>query len=153
MRDVWNEYVEFKSECNFSEIGHELWSGAKDRWGEADYETRVAVWDRVKEWADCVSCDGHLPSITQINDIIWFECDDLFYPTKFMVKVYRADENGDRDYRFEPLYEETFEGLSAEQDARDWWDENSEQPEESPKWTGEVVAFLWNCDDGSEEEL
>lgn len=144
------ECLEFIGDCTFNSFGDELWSCAKEKWDEADDETREAVWDRIIEISECY--DNPLP-ITQINDIIWFECDDLFYPTKFIIKVYRADENGNRDYRFETLYEQTFEGLSAEQDARDWWDENSEQPEESPKWTGEVVAFLWNCDDGSEEEL
>lgn len=145
-----NDYLEFIGGCTFNSFGDELWSGAREKWNDADLETREAVWDRVVELSECY--DQPL-QIVQINDIVWFECDDLFYPPTFMVKVYRADENGERDYRFEPLYEETFEGLSAEQDARNWWDENSKQPEESPKWTGEVVAFLCNCEDDSEEEL
>lgn len=92
MRDVMSECIEFKSDCTFYGLVDELWSGAKERWKEADEETRIAVWDRVKDWVDAVSCDGHIPTITQINDIIWFECDDLFYPPTWTVEVWLYED-------------------------------------------------------------
>lgn len=95
MRDVLSECIEFKNNCTFYGLADELWSGARERWIEADETTRIAVWDRVKEWADAVSCDGELPSMTQINDIIWFECDDLFYPPTFTVEVYVYDNENE----------------------------------------------------------
>jgi len=115
MRD--NEVIEFKNDCTFYGLGDELWSGAKERWNEADYETRELVWDRVKEWADTVSCDGELPSITQINDIIWFECDDLFYPPTFTVEVWEYDEDaGAVGNKIEELTS-TFGGLHGKDEA------------------------------------
>ena len=66
MRDVTSEYIEFKNDCSFYGLVDELWSGAKERWQEADEETRIAVWDRVKDWVDAVSYDGHIPTMTQI---------------------------------------------------------------------------------------
>jgi hypothetical protein len=166
MRDVTRESIEFKNDCSFLSLGDELWGGAKERWQGADDATKVAVWDRIRDWIDAVVLhDGELPSMTQINDIIWFDCDDQFYPTSFTVKVYRADENGERDPRFAPLYEKTFDGMTAEQDARAWWQNENDcnvggayyaklyRTEMYWDWTGEVVAFLCNETDGSEEEL
>ena len=95
MRDVSVECIEFKNDCTFYGLADELWSGARERWIEADDATRIAVWDRVKEWADTVSDCGELPSMTQINDIIWFECDDLFYPPTFTVEVYKYDDENE----------------------------------------------------------
>lgn len=92
MRDVTNECIEFKNDCSFYGLADELWSGAKERWQEADEETRIAVWDRVKDWVDAVSCDGYIPTMTQINDIIWFECDDLFYPPTWTVEVWLYED-------------------------------------------------------------
>lgn len=92
MRDVMSECIEFKSDCTFYCLVDELWSGAKERWKEADEETRIAVWDRVKDWVDAVSCDGYIPTITQINDMIWFECDDLFYPPTWTVEVWLYED-------------------------------------------------------------
>lgn len=92
MRDVTSEYIEFKNDCSFLSLGDELWSGAKERWQEADEETRIAVWDRVKDWIDSVSYDGYIPTMTEINDLIWFDCDDLFYPPTWTVEVWSYEE-------------------------------------------------------------
>lgn len=92
MRDVTSECIEFKNDCTFYGLVDELWSGAKEKWQEADESTRIAVWDRVKDWIDSVSYDGHIPTITQINDIIWFECDDLFYPPTWTVEVWLYED-------------------------------------------------------------
>ena len=113
-----NEVIEFKSDCTFYGLDDELWCGAKERWMDADYETRCAVWDRIKEWCDAVSDGGSdLPSITQINDIIWFECDDLFYPPSFTVEVWEYDSETDSVGEQLSNLTETFTGLQAHEQA------------------------------------
>lgn len=92
MRDVTSECIEFKNDCTFYGLVDELWSGAKERWQEADESTRIAVWDRVRDWIDAVSCDGYIPTMTEINDLIWFECDDLFYPPTWTVEVWLYED-------------------------------------------------------------
>lgn len=57
------------------QLGDRLWSGALDRWKDATPEQCEAVYQRLEEWFD-----GTIPTITQINDVIWFDCDDIFYP-------------------------------------------------------------------------
>jgi hypothetical protein len=138
MRDINCETIEFKNSVSFLAFGDELWSGARERWQEADENTRAAVWDRVKRYVECLS---EIVDITQINDLIWFECDDLFYPPKFTVKVYKYTFNPDGDDKQELIEEETFEGLNAESEARDY---------------GEKIILkvvITNDRDGEEEEL
>lgn len=103
-------FLEFKDDCTIYNLDDHIWSGAKERWSEADDNTREAVWERLCEW-----CEGidELPTITQINDILWFECDDLFYPPKFRIDY----ENQDGE-----SFSETFTGLYAEAEAREWWE-------------------------------
>lgn len=118
MRD--NEIIEFKGDCTMYGLIDELWSEAKNKWRDADYETRCAVWDRIKEWCDAVSECGELPSITQINDIIWLECDDLFYPPSFTVEVWEYDsETGSVGEQLSNLTE-TFTGLQAHENATEY---------------------------------
>ena len=117
MRDINCETIEFKSHVSFLAFGDELWSGARERWQEADEDTRRAVWDRIKEYVESID---EVVDITQINDLIWFECDDLFYPPKFTVKVYKCTFNPDGEDKQELIAEETFEGIGAESEARDY---------------------------------
>lgn len=113
-----DEIIEFKSDCTMFGLYDELWSEAKNKWRDADYETRCAVWDRIKEWCDAVSDGGsELPSITQINDIIWFECDDLFYPPSFTVEVWEYDNETDSIVEQLSNLTETFTGLQAHENA------------------------------------
>ena len=55
----------------------EFWSGAKDRMDDATEEQREAVYARIEEWAGCMT---EPPTETDINDWVWFECDDIFFP-------------------------------------------------------------------------
>lgn len=113
MRD--NEMIEFQSNCTMHGLYDELWCEAKEKWKDADFETRCAVWDRIKEWCDAVcECGSELPSITQINDIIWFECDDLFYPPSFTVEVWEYDGE-----KLSGLTK-TFDGLKAHELATEY---------------------------------
>lgn len=141
MRDINSEVIEFKSYSSFFALGDELWSGAKEKWNEADLETREMVWDRVKTWADAVSeGTNELPNLTLINDLIWFDCDDLFYPTKFKVRVTRPRLSE------EPLFEETFEGIDAENEAREWWENKKSEDDDALADDEEIVAHLVNMD-------
>ena len=58
------------------DIGYKLWSGARERWEDADDDTREAVFDRVCDWTE----EEDEVDMTTVNDLIWFECDDLFFP-------------------------------------------------------------------------
>lgn len=54
----------------------QFWCGAKSRMDDATDDQRRAVADRIEE---CFSYDN-IPTDTDINDLVWFECDDIFYP-------------------------------------------------------------------------
>ena len=60
--------------CEFDAYIFTFWSGAADRWDNATDEQREQVVDRLEEYF----CD-ETPTETQINDIVWFECDDIFF--------------------------------------------------------------------------
>lgn len=59
-----------------NDIEYELWSGALDRWKDATDDTRAAVFDRV---CDYLGYEEEA-DMTAVNDLIWFDCDDLFFP-------------------------------------------------------------------------
>lgn len=66
-----------KKEVTGSELGNLLWSGAKEKWREATDAQRRLVLDRVE---DCFEYDENKPvNLTSINDLIWFDCDDIFF--------------------------------------------------------------------------
>ena len=52
----------------------EFWSGAKAKMDDATEEQREAVYARIEEFADCCEVTE-----TDINDLVWFECDDIFF--------------------------------------------------------------------------
>lgn len=54
-----------------------FWLGARDRMEAATPEQRDAVEERIEEF--CQDLEG-LPTQTQINDLVWFDCDDIFFP-------------------------------------------------------------------------
>lgn len=59
-----------------NDLEYELWCGAQERWEAADEDTREAVFDRICDW----TADEEEVDMTTVNDLIWFECDDLFFP-------------------------------------------------------------------------
>lgn len=67
----------FKKEIDIDDLDDFFWSGARDRWNDATDDQKKEVWNRIQEWADCREND--LLSDTEINDLVWFECDDIFY--------------------------------------------------------------------------
>lgn len=58
----------------------EFWAGAKERMDNATDEQREEVYDQIEILAYEQDC-----SKTDINDFVWFECDEIF------------DENEDED--------------------------------------------------------
>lgn len=71
-----------------NDLEYELWCGAQERWEAADEDTREAVFERICDW----TADDEEVDMTTVNDIVWFECDDLFYPDEET-----EDEDEDED--------------------------------------------------------
>ena len=70
--------IEVKRELDFNDLDNFFWSGAKDRWDDATDDQKERVWDRVWEVFVINEVDGSLPTETEVNDFVWFECDDIF---------------------------------------------------------------------------
>lgn len=64
-------------EFNFEDIPSILRCGAKDKWDEADDVQRWSVWELIN---DLFGANGNIPTESEINDFIWFGCDEIFYP-------------------------------------------------------------------------
>ena len=58
----------------------EFWSGAKDRMDNATPEQIEKVKERIESYFEGCEDIENIPSDTTINDIVWFECDDIFFP-------------------------------------------------------------------------
>ena len=63
--------------CDFDINTFQFWAGAKDRIESASDEQIEKVAERIEEY---FNCGGEIPTETQINDLVWFECDDIFFP-------------------------------------------------------------------------
>lgn len=57
-----------------NDLDNLLWSGARDKWDSATNEQKDEVFWRLED-----IFDSGAKSITEINDYIWFCCDDIFY--------------------------------------------------------------------------
>ena len=62
-----------KREYELEDMEDLLWSGAKDKWVSATDEQRERVWALLGE-----IFENTIPDLTTVNDVIWFECDDIF---------------------------------------------------------------------------
>jgi len=67
--------MEYKSDFDIDTFN--FWAGAEDRMNDATDEQREAVDERLQELFED---SGDIPTETEINDVVWFECDDIFYP-------------------------------------------------------------------------
>ena len=72
MRDTM--YV--KEEIDINDLDHMLWSGAKQRWDNATDDQKERVWGLLLDSIEASMDD--VPTKTEVNDFIWFECDDIF---------------------------------------------------------------------------
>lgn len=66
--------IRISKTLDISDLSKELWAGAAELWADADEETRRAVWQRIEARFG----DG-IPDLTEVNDCVRFECDDLFF--------------------------------------------------------------------------
>ena len=65
--------MEVKRGLDFDDLDSFFWSGARDRWNDATDDQKERVWDLIKEvFAE------EVPTETEVNDFVWFECDDIF---------------------------------------------------------------------------
>ena len=60
--------------------GFEFWAGAKDRMDNATEEQKRKVNERLEEYFGGYEDIENIPSDITINDVVWFECDDIFCP-------------------------------------------------------------------------
>lgn len=70
-----------------------FWAGAKDRMDDATPEQIEKVAERIE---DCFS-QGEMPDEGQINDLVWFECDDIFFPEENEDEEDEEEENEDNE--------------------------------------------------------
>lgn len=123
-----------------NDIGGELWSGARDRWIDADDDTREAVFDRICDWTE----DEEEVDMTTVNDLIWFECDDLFFPEEE-----DDEEDGDEDEQ-EICERDGFSIYGDEEDTED--DENEDDtPKPNTILIGRIGGEFKTLPDGSVE--
>ena len=54
----------------------EFWAGARERMNDATDDQREQVFERITEEFEC----NEDVTETDINDLVWFECDDIFFP-------------------------------------------------------------------------
>ena len=68
--------ITYKSTINnYWELDDLLWSGAYDRWKDATAEQKKEVFALLED----IMCEDDM-TLTAINDFIWFECDNIFFP-------------------------------------------------------------------------
>lgn len=69
--------MKYVVDCDANQF--EFWGGAADRMADATDEQREAVYERLEEFAD-----GSVEvTETDINDMVWFDCDDIFEGDNF----------------------------------------------------------------------
>ncbi len=68
-----------KELIDINDLDHMLWSGAKQRWDDATDDQKERVWDSLMDSVNAqMDSTGDIPTKTEVNDFIWFECDDIF---------------------------------------------------------------------------
>lgn len=55
-----------------------FWSGADDRMNQATEEQRHEIFDRIEELSELAAESGQPLTAADINNYVWFECDDVF---------------------------------------------------------------------------
>ena len=84
--------MEVKIDINsFSDLERLCWSGAQDTLAEI---REAGKEDKLMEALDMIFADGETPTLTQVNDTLWFIDDDSF------LKEYLGLGETDREYIF-----------------------------------------------------
>ena len=76
---------------NFSDLERLCWSGALDTLKEVREQGKE---DKLMQVLEMIFADGETPTLTQINDTLWFIEDDSF------LKEYLGWDDTDREYIF-----------------------------------------------------
>ena len=94
--------MEVKIDINsFSDLERLCWSGAQDTLAEI---REAGKEDKLMEALEMIFADGETPTLTQINDTLWFIDDDAW------LKEYLGlDSDDDREYIFNELDLETLQ--------------------------------------------
>lgn len=64
---------------------------ALNKWLSATEDQREVVWSLIN---DLLANDGKIPTESEVNDYVWFQCEDVFYPEDDP----RSDEDDDFCY-------------------------------------------------------
>ena len=64
-----------KKELTIDDMSDFLWGPARDLWNKADDDQRQAVWDMLED-----VFYEEIPDETSVNDFVWHDCDDIFFP-------------------------------------------------------------------------
>ena len=134
--------MEVKIDINsFSDLERLCWSGAQDTLAEI---REAGKEDKLMEALVMIFADGETPTLTQINDTLWFIDDD-----SFLKEYLGLDSDDDREYIFNELDLET---LQEEVQAGRLSQRNYEIIENSVK-AGCNVILQSELEDLTEDEL
>lgn len=61
--------------CEVDPEDFDFWGWAKERMDEATEEQRQLVFSRLEE-----IFANEIPTYGEVNDFVWFKCNDIFYP-------------------------------------------------------------------------
>jgi hypothetical protein len=64
-----------RMDIDLNDLDSLLWSGAKQRWDKATQDQKEEVWDLLES-----AFTDEDPTMTEVNDFIWYDCDHIFYP-------------------------------------------------------------------------
>ena len=85
--------MEVKIDINsFSDLERLCWSGAQDTLAEI---REAGKEDKLMEALEMIFADGETPTLTQVNDTLWFIDDD-----SFLKEYLGLDSDDDREYIF-----------------------------------------------------
>ena len=77
-------------EIEIEDFAQILRCGAKEKWDDADDDQKELVWLAVN---DLFANRSDIPTESEINDFVWFECDDIFFPEDDSESDYDDDED------------------------------------------------------------
>ena len=134
--------MEVKIDINsFSDLERLCWSGAQDTLAEI---REAGKEDKLMEALEMIFADGETPTLTQVNDTLWFIDDD-----SFLKEQLGLDSDDDREYT---IVETDLEALREEVQAGRLSQRNYEIIENSVK-AGCNVILQSELEDLTDEEL
>lgn len=72
-----------------------LRSEALKKWISATETQRYSVWELIN---DTLGLNGNIPTESEVNDFVWFQCDEIFYPDDYSDEDEEyCDDSNDED--------------------------------------------------------